>query len=164
LTGRAAGRVVAVLGYSDGGEDGLHRVCASRLDWAARQVRAGDVVILSGWARRGRSLSEAELMLEAWTGPTEGVVCDSDARTTAENAAQALAVARSVGAGDLLVVTSRWHARRAAALFRLLARGDVRVAVTWPEEPWSPRRLVRELVRWPLVPFQAVRARRALWS
>ena len=163
MSGSPVGRVVAVLGYSDGRAEGLHRICASRLQRAALEARPDDVVVLSGWARRRGRRSEAELMLGAWRGPVERVVCDPDSRTTAENAARVVALVRSLDAREVLVVTSRWHARRAQTFFRLLLRGtDVRVAIACPEEPWSARRLVPELVRWPLVPVQSLRVRRRL--
>jgi uncharacterized SAM-binding protein YcdF (DUF218 family) len=158
-------RIVAVLGYSDRRSDGLHAVCASRLERAAAEATARDVVVLSGWARRRGRPSEAELMQSAWRGPSERVVCDHDARTTAENAAQVVAIVRDIGASEVLVVTSRWHARRAAAIFRVLLRGTgVRVAIAYPPEAWSAQRLLRELVRWPLMPVQALRARGGLSS
>lgn len=163
MSGAPVARVVAVLGYSDGRSEGLHRICASRLERAALEARPEDLVVLSGWARRQGRLSEAELMLRAWPGSADRVVCDSDARTTAQNAAHVVALVRSLAAGEVLIVTSRWHARRAATFFRLLLRGTrVRVRTTFPDEPWSARRLARELVRWPLVPIQARRARRRL--
>jgi uncharacterized SAM-binding protein YcdF (DUF218 family) len=161
LNRRSGRRVVAVLGYSDRGGDSLHGICASRLERAAAEATPEDVVVLSGWARRRGRLSEAELMLRAWSGRADRVVCDHDARTTAENAAHVVAIVREVGAVDVLVVTSRWHARRAAAMFRLLLRGSgVRVAVVTPDEPRSLRGVLRELVRWPLVPIQALQVRR----
>lgn len=156
-----ARRVVAVLGYSDGRDEGLHRVCASRLEHAAALARPEDLVVLSGWARRRGRPSEAELMLRAWPGVRDRVVCDHDARTTAENAAHVAALARSFAADEIVIVTSGWHARRATAFFRLLLRGTgVRVSATFPHEPRSRRRMARELVRWPLVPVQALRVRR----
>jgi hypothetical protein len=46
-------------------------------------------------------------------------------------------------------------------MFRLLLRGSgVRVAVVTPDEPRSLRGVLRELVRWPLVPIQALQVRR----
>ena len=161
MTDARVGRVVAVLGYSDGRSTGLHDVCASRLARAAREARPDDVVVLSGWARRAGRLSEAELMLRAWRGTAARVVCDSDARTTAENAAHVVALVRSLGAREVVIVTSRWHARRAATFFRLLLRdADVSVSTASPDEPCSARGLARELVRWPLVPVQTLRVRR----
>ena len=61
-------RVVVVLGYSDGGRDALHPVCAARLARAAEISTEEDVVVLSGWARVPGTRSEAELMAAAWTG------------------------------------------------------------------------------------------------
>ena len=52
-----ATRVVVVLGYSHGGGDELHPVCAARLERAAEVATADDVVVLSGWARTYRTAS-----------------------------------------------------------------------------------------------------------
>jgi uncharacterized SAM-binding protein YcdF (DUF218 family) len=159
LTAPAA-RVVAVLGYSDGSTGELHRIGAARLLCASRAAGPEDVVLLTGWARRKGRLSEAELMLAAWPGATDRVVFDPRARTTAENAAQVAALARATGAREVLLVTSRWHARRATAFVRALLRGTaVRVAVACPDEPRSIRFLLHELWRWPLVPVQLLLVR-----
>lgn len=150
-----------MLGYSSGRSQELHPICAARLEWAAREVGSDDAVVLSGWAGRRRRFSEAELMLRAWPGETDRVRCDPRARTTAENAAEVAAVARELGASEVLVVTSRWHAARAGAFVRSLMRGSgVRVMIAWPDEPRSARFWLRELWRWPLVPIQLARVRR----
>ncbi|NUT56455.1 MAG: YdcF family protein, partial [Thermoleophilia bacterium] len=79
-------RLVAVLGYSTRRGDGLHPICAARLESAAAVVGEGDTVLLSGWSRRPHRPSEAELMREAWRGPDVRLLADGDARTTAGNA------------------------------------------------------------------------------
>jgi hypothetical protein len=150
----SAARVVLVLGYSDGGADELHRVCAARLARAAEVATADDVVVLSGWARVPHTRSEAELMRAAWRGQAHEVVVDPDARTTVDNMANALNdIARS-RAREVLVVTSSWHAPRAkAALGWLLRSTGIQVrAVTPPER--SVRAALRELPLWLLLPFQ----------
>lgn len=154
-------RIVAVLGYSTGQWEALHPVCAARVQHAAQAAGPADAVVLSGWAGRRKRQSEAELMRGAWPGPSDRLVCDRHARTTAENAALVAALARTVGAADVLVVTSRWHAARAGAFFRSLLRDSgVRVAVACPDEPRSARFWLGELWRWPLVPIQLARVRR----
>lgn len=161
LTAPAAARVVAVLGYSDRSAGELHRICSARVERAAADVRADDVVLLTGWARRKGALSEAELMLAAWPGATDRVICDPRARTTAQNAAEVAALTRATGAAEVILITSRWHAPRAAAFVRALLRGTgVPVTVVCPEEAWSIRFLLRELWRWPLVPVQLLLIRR----
>ena len=89
---------------------------------------ADDVVVLSGWARVPGTRSEAELMRAAWRGAAREVVVDPDARTTVENMANALNDVLRVGAREVVVVTSSWHAPRAKAAFRwlLLHTGDAR--------------------------------------
>jgi uncharacterized SAM-binding protein YcdF (DUF218 family) len=156
-----AARVVLVLGYSDGGEGELHRVCAARLARAAEVATAADVVVLSGWARAPHTRSEAELMRDAWRGEALELVVDPDARTTVDNVANALNdIARS-RAREVLVVTSAWHAPRAKAALRWLLRSTgIQVhAVTPPER--SVRAALRELPLWALLPFQLWLVRRA---
>jgi hypothetical protein len=153
-------RVVVVLGYSSGAGADLHPVCAARLARAAELATAEDVVVLSGWARAPGTRPEAELMHAVWEGAGE-VVVDPDARTTVENLANALDDVRRAGAGEVLLVTSSWHAPRASAAMRWLLRGTgVGVRAVSPPGR-STRAVLRELVLWPLLPAQVWAARRA---
>ena len=161
-------RLIAVCGYSDGAGEELHEICARRLRRAEREARADDVVLLTGWARGRSAASEAELMARSWAAPCRRVVVDSSARSTFANVAAAASVAREVGAGRVVLVTSGWHAGRAAALLRGALRGSgstVELATT--DERPSLRARFRELVCWALVPLAAVAARAQLlagWS
>jgi uncharacterized SAM-binding protein YcdF (DUF218 family) len=149
-----------VLGYSDGGRDAIHPVCAARVARAAGLSTPSDVVVLSGWARVPGTRSEAELMAAAWRGTARELVVDPDARTTMGNALNALDDIRRVKAREVVVVTSRWHAPRAAAAFRLLLlRRGVRVVTACPREPRRLRPLLRELPLWLLLPAQLWHAR-----
>jgi uncharacterized SAM-binding protein YcdF (DUF218 family) len=153
-------RLVVVLGYSDGRADGLHPICAARLERAARMAEGADTVVLTGWARRRGALPEAELMRRAWRGPGERVICETDARITAENAARVARLVPELGVNEVVVVTSSWHRLRSALLFRLLLRGTgAGVRVVGAKRPWSLRLLLRELVCFALVPAQVRRAR-----
>lgn len=157
----SATRVVVVLGYSDGGRGELHPVCADRLARAAELTTDDDVVVLSGWARVAGTPSEAELMAAAWSGRAREVVVDPVARTTVGNAVNARDDVERVGAAEVIVVTSRWHAPRATAAFRLILRGTrVRVAAASPIEPIRLRAFLREVLLWALLPAQVVAARR----
>jgi hypothetical protein len=150
-------RLIAVCGFSDARRPGLHAVCVERLRQAERVVEPGDVVLLSGWARRGGT-SEAQLMAEAWSAPCRELVVDNHARSTVENVRTAARVARAVDARQVVLVTSRWHARRAHALLRRALRGSgrsARVAVAGGR-PTAGTRL-RELACWAFVPFAALR-------
>ena len=159
-----AGRVVVVLGYSSGDGAELHPVCAARLECAAEVATADDVVVLSGWARTSGRHSEAELMRAAWRGSAREVVVDPDARTTVENMANALNDVLRVGAREVVVVTSSWHAPRAKAALRwLLLHTGVRVRSVSPTGR-SRRAAVRELALWPLLPFQLWAAGRRSWQ
>jgi uncharacterized SAM-binding protein YcdF (DUF218 family) len=155
-------RVVAVLGYSDGGAGTLHPICAERLARAAEIAAVDDVVVLSGWARVPGTRSEAELMRDNWQGAAAQVILDEDARTTAENTAHIVRIARDLGARDVVLVTSRWHAPRATAAFRWLARrSGMHVTVASPPGG-SGRDWLRELGLWLLLPAQLRAARRVL--
>ena len=156
-------RVVVVLGYSDDGSDALHPVCAARVGRATEISTDDDIVVLSGWARVPGSRSEAELMAAAWRGRARELVVDPDARTTVGNAANALDDIDRAGARDVVVVTSRWHAARARAAFRLLLRErDVRVRAVFPVEPRNLRASLRELPLWALLPAQVWHVRKTL--
>jgi DUF218 domain len=152
-------RLVVVLGYSSGRRAELHPICSARLAHAARLVDDSDAVLLSGWSRSRGAVAEAELMRRAWAGRGVALLCDPDARVTAENAANAAAHARELAVGHVLVVTSWWHRLRARVLFRSLLPG-IRVEVAAAPTPWSLRLLGRELAVFPLVPLQIALARR----
>jgi hypothetical protein len=153
-------RLVVVLGYSSGDGADLHPVCAARLTRAAALTTQDDVVVLSGWARVPHRRSEAELMRGAWAGSAREVVVDPDARTTVENVANAVNDVLRAGAGEVVVVTSSWHAARATAAMRWLLRGRG-IAVRAESPPGrSLRASLRELILWPLLPFQLWRAGR----
>ena len=157
-------RLVVVLGYSDGGRGELHPVCAARLERAAEVTTSDDVVVLSGWARVPDTHPEAELMRAAWRGAAREVVVDPDARTTVDNMANALNDVLRVGAGEVLVVTSSWHAPRAKAALRWLLRSTgIRVRTISP--PGGSRRaLLREVPLWLLLPFQLWRSGHKSWA
>jgi len=155
-------RVIVVLGYSDGGRGELHPICAARLERAAEVATTEDLVVLSGWARVPGTRSEAELMAAAWQGSARELVVDPDARTTVGNAVNAINDIRRVGAHEVVVVTSRWHAPRAKAAFRLLlSRSGTRVVGASPPEPRDTRAALRELPLWALLPAQLWHARKS---
>jgi len=65
------------------------------------------------------------------------------------------------GAREVVVVTSRWHAARAKAAFRLLLwKKHVRVSAAFPPEPRSTVAMMRELALWVVLPVQLWHARR----
>ena len=140
---------------------GLHPICAARVAAAAALARDDDIVVLSGWARTRGAASEAELMKRAWSGAGARLILDDGATHTAENAVRVADVARSLGADEIVVVTSPWHAPRAGVAFRALLRGaQIRVTLARAPGPRSLRGLVREVAVWPVFGVQLVRARR----
>jgi uncharacterized SAM-binding protein YcdF (DUF218 family) len=152
-------RVIAVCGYSDSRVQDLHEICVARLHRAERETAAGDIVLLSGWARHGSAASEAELMAEAWSAPCRELVVDRSARSTVANVRAAARLAREADASEIVLVTSGWHGRRAATLLRaaLRAQGTViRLATT--DEPPSVSTRLRELACWTVIPLAALSA------
>ena len=159
-----AARLVVVLGYSDGGRGELHPVCAARLECAAEVTTSDDVVVLSGWARVPDTSSEAELMRTAWRGAAREVVVDPDAQTTVDNMANAMNDVLRVGAREVLIVTSSWHAPRAKAALRWLLRSTgIKVRAVSP--PGGSRSgALREVPLWLLLPLQLWRASHKSWA
>jgi uncharacterized SAM-binding protein YcdF (DUF218 family) len=153
--------VVAVFGYSGWRGSELHPICAERLARAEEVAGDARAVILSGWARRSRVKPEAELMRVAWRGPEVPLVCDPDARTTADNAANVAATVSALGAEELVVVTSRWHRRRVRLLVEAALSGsEVRVSVEGAGGSRPAVLLARELGCLALLPIQRARVRR----
>jgi uncharacterized SAM-binding protein YcdF (DUF218 family) len=154
-------RLVAVLGYSSGHASVLHPVCAARIERAELEATPDDVIVFSGWARRGSTTPEAELMARAWTSPVRRLILDRNARSTAGNAVGVARVARSLSADEVVLVTSTWHARRASTLLRAALLGSGTRVVIATTDAVSPRKArVRELACWALVPVLALAAAR----
>jgi DUF218 domain len=139
-------RLVAVLGYSSRGGDGLHEVCAARVRHAQALARLGDAVLLTG---------EADLMGGAWPGGA--VMLDSHARNTRQNAAAIASAARELGATEVMVVTSAWHAFRARALVRAAVGQSATSVKSSSPAGWRPLRLVaREAACLAILPLQVI--------
>jgi DUF218 domain-containing protein len=154
-------RVVAVLGYSRGSAPALHPIARRRLRHAEGVAADADAVILSGWARADAPAAEAELMRDAWNGPDVPLVLDETARSTIGNAEGIARLARKLGAREVVVVTSRWHAPRAAALVRAALRGSGIVVEVSSADGGGERLLsARELVCRAALPVQTRRLTR----
>ena len=149
-----AGRVVGVLGYSRRRTGDLHPICADRLAHAEGLAEGARAVVLSGY-------SEAEAMRSAWSGPDVPLICDSEARSTAQNVANIAATARELDVQEVVVVTSPWHRGRVRLLASTALRDSgIRLSVETAEGPRPRLLLARELVCWALVPLQLRRAHR----
>ena len=153
-------RLVAVLGYSHGRGSSLHAICAARLATAEAIADGASAVVLSGWARRRKPDSEAGLMQAAWRGPAVPLLADDGARTTADNARSIAAVARELGATEVVAVTSSWHRPRARILLRAALDPDVRLEVVTENGSRPPRLVARELACFVALPLQLRAARR----
>jgi uncharacterized SAM-binding protein YcdF (DUF218 family) len=154
-------RLVAVLGYSSGHASALHPVCAERLERAELEAKPDDIVLFSGWARRGSTKPEADLMARAWAKPVRRLILDRNARSTVGNAVRVARAARLLSADEVVLVTSNWHARRASTLLRAALLGSGTRVVIATTDTVSPRKTrVRELACWALVPVLALAAAR----
>ena len=136
-------RLVAVLGYSPRRPDGLHEICEARVRHAEQLVREGDAVLLTG---------EAELMHGAWNG--HEVLLDTHARNTRENARAVASAVERLGADEVVVVTSSWHAFRARSLVRASLPPDVRVTTSSPPGRAPLTLRARELACLAVLPLQ----------
>jgi len=137
-----------VLGYSGRGSGELHPICSVRLARALEEARPHDAVLLSG-------CREAEAMAQSW-GDGPHVLLDAGARSTFGNAVAVARTARSLGVREVVVVTSRWHGRRARTLVRAAVRGTgTTVSVVAAGDRGSLRARLRELLCWLVVPLQA---------
>ena len=142
-------RLVAVLGYSGRRKEELHAVCEGRVRHA--ESLDADAVLLSG---------EADLMHGAWRG--RRVELDPRARNTRENAHGVAEAARRLGADQVVVVTSGWHAFRARTLVRAaLADPGVEVTSSSPPGPRPVRLLAREVACLAVLPLQLLAVQRA---
>ena len=160
MTGAEPKRLVAVLGYSARGIEGLHPLCLVRLRHAEQLADGAEAVVLSGWSRHGAGFGEAELMRDAWQGGDVRLVCDPTARNTMQNAAGIAAIARELGVDEVVVVTSQWHAPRAGVLVRAsLGDADIVVSTSSPRGSHHPWLLARELVCLAALPYQRRRVR-----
>jgi hypothetical protein len=153
-------RVVAVFGYSSRKGDGLHPLAAVRVRHAESLAAGAGAVVFSGWSRRHSANGEAELMRAVWAGADVPLICETTARNTAENAAGIAAIARKLGADEVVLVTSRWHAPRASVLVRTVLRGTgITVRASAPRDRPSPRLLARELGCILVLPYHLLRSR-----
>ena len=154
-------RLVAVLGFSTRHGSGLHPICAARLKLAEQAADGADAVVLSGWSRRRHRPSEAQLMRDAWRGPDVPLVVDGDATTTLGNARAVAAAAAGLGATEVVLVTSSWHARRARLLVRAALGPDVQLEVVTPTRTRPLYLVGREVACLAALPLQRARVKRS---
>ena len=78
-----------------------------------------DVVVFSGWARRG-GLTEAEQMYADWRGPEVELVVEPTASSTAENAARTIPLLLERSVKRAVVVCAPLHVYRTRFFFTRL--------------------------------------------
>jgi glucosamine-6-phosphate deaminase len=110
-------RAVVVLGHREPGVSAEHRISdesRARIDRAINVCRADPprAVILTGYTRTLKGLSEAEQMRAEWPLADVPALLEDAGRNTAENAARSLPIIRAIGDVHwVVVVTSAWHIR-----------------------------------------------------
>ncbi len=104
---------------------------AERLTESARLYKAGvakKIIVSGGSGYVDQTIKEAPLMAAFLVGmgvPKEAVVEESESRNTYENAVFTKAKMEEAGLRRVVLVTSSWHMKRAAAIFR---RADIEFA------------------------------------
>jgi uncharacterized SAM-binding protein YcdF (DUF218 family) len=78
-----------------------------------------DVVVFTGWARRG-GMTEAEQMHAAWRGPEAELVLEPTASVTAENATRTVPLLLERDVGRAVVVCAPLHLYRTRYFFTRL--------------------------------------------
>lgn len=137
--GESPAIVVPGAGCVDGRGRYLLSASADGRLTAAEALAASDpraLVILSGWSGGHADVSEAEQLRAAWNGPSNTpLLLDPAARTTAENAVNAVLIASSLSSCRELVFVAPWgNAVRQGLLARAAARGTslhTRQHVVW---------------------------------
>jgi glucosamine-6-phosphate deaminase len=149
-------RALIVLGHREPGISTEHRISdetRARLRRAERAclAEAPRAVILTGYTRTRRGLSEAEQMKAEWTLPEIPTVLEDAGRDTAENASRSLPLIRAMGdVRRVTVVTSAWHIR-APYFFAPYRTLGLRLSFAWtPHGSW-PRMLLHELHELPVM-------------
>jgi glucosamine-6-phosphate deaminase len=110
-------RAVVVLGHREPGVSPEHRISEESRQRVARAVdecrrEPPRAVILTGYTRTLRGLSEAEQMKAEWPFDDVPAVLEDAGRNTAENATRSLPLIRAIGdVRRVTVVTSAWHLR-----------------------------------------------------
>lgn len=134
----AEGAILVVPGYRLD-EDAIPPPYASRLQRALRLWRPEGLLLLSGTAATLGDQSEAlagyAFLRDAGLPATARVVLDPHARDTDENLRMAAHWLRSATAGEVVVISNRWHLARIAWLLR---RHGLAWKVCAAERRWRP--------------------------
>lgn len=99
-------------------------------------------------------------MRAAWRGPDLPLLVDADARSTVGNARAVASAASELGATEVVLVTSSWHARRARLLVRAALRPEIGLQVVTPKRTRPLHLVGRELACLAALPFQRARIAR----
>ena len=83
------------------------------------ESNGAEVVVFTGWARRG-GVTEAEQMHAAWRGPDVELVVEPTARVTAENATRTVPLLLARGVRSAFVVCAPLHLYRTRFFFTRL--------------------------------------------
>lgn len=109
---------------------------ADRAIMAARLFRAGKAPII---IPTGIGAEHAEKPLLTDLGvPPAAILCESEARDTAENASKTFNLLRKRGCKKVLLVTSAWHMPRAQMLFKADGITVIPVGCDYENTPYAP--------------------------
>lgn len=155
-------RAVVVLGHREPGVSAEHRISDESRARIKRAVKAchdhpPQAVILTGYTRTLRGLSEAEQMKAEWPLADVPALLEDAGRNTAENATRSLPIIRAIGdVRRVMVVTSAWHVRAPYFFWPYRALGLRLSFGAEIEGPWL-RPLLSELTK-----LRSLRAQRRL--
>lgn len=137
-------RVAIVLGAAVWPGEKPSPTLARRTAKAVDLFRSGQVNAILGCGGLGRHPpSEAEVIRRSCRAagvPDEGILCEDQSTSTAENLANALAILADHDVAGVIVVTDRYHIPRTRILARRLGLEANFVAAAPSTSPW-PRRL-----------------------
>jgi uncharacterized SAM-binding protein YcdF (DUF218 family) len=125
VTRRVTAGAIVVLGapVGRGGVPGNALLRRIRHGVALYHAGAAPRLILCGGDTTGAGISEAAAMRAVALAagvPDSAILLDERSASTFENARETAALLRAHGVADILLVTERFHLRRARLLFRLL--------------------------------------------
>jgi uncharacterized SAM-binding protein YcdF (DUF218 family) len=133
--------VLVVLGAALAADGGLGPALAERVEAGVRAFKAGVAprLLMTG-ALEATAMKRRAMELGV---PGEAIVVEHTARTTRENALFSSALLRKEGLGRVLIVTQRYHRRRAVAAFRRV--GIDAAPLEFRSRRERPKQLLREL-------------------
>lgn len=157
---------IVVLGARLAPDGSITEVLAERVAAAAALFERGaaPTIVVTGGKTAGASRSEADALADALRGngvPSEAILVEDQALTTADNARLTAALLAPLGARSVWIVTQPFHGRRARRLFTragLLAHVlHITDSVQYLDRRRALRWIVREYGAWAVLPLRSRR-------